>query len=103
MMLIARRRHTLIQAVAGDLTDRQVMYVLSGGADRFISRLRELRPGLSAGYIEMVAVSENTFDDIWPIANRAEFLYVEGKEIDELRKERTVQKVRNRKKRREGQ
>jgi hypothetical protein len=79
-------RHRVVQELAADLSGHQIQQVLAAPSAKFITALRRYRPNLTAGEIELAAISNDAFDDIWPTVSNIQFLHVDQAEIDALRR-----------------
>ncbi|MEO8105507.1 MAG: hypothetical protein ABI602_04195 [Candidatus Saccharibacteria bacterium] len=84
-------RHAVIEAVARGVTVFQRTRLLKCHSKNFISQLLTIRPDLTAGHIEMRAISLDVFDDIWPVTDTASSLHVSRQEMDKYRQKSAEQ------------
>lgn len=71
-------------------TDPTIVRDISN-APAFITTLRKMRPGLTAGVIEATAVTLDVYDDIWPSSSSKRTLQISAKEIEAIRKKHSAQ------------
>jgi len=90
-LLAAGARYLVVQDCASDSDANKKRELCRNSSKSFIGRVRQLRPNLTAGYIEMVAVSLNVFDDIWPLNEAVEHFHVEQEKIDEIIKAQSLE------------
>ncbi len=84
-LLTAGARYRVVQDCAPDLGVQRRQELSKAPPSNFIRRLRQARPSLTAGHIEMVADSLGVFDDIWQPDESVIHLHVTKAAIDEIR------------------
>ncbi|HEV7454570.1 MAG TPA: hypothetical protein VGO07_04905 [Candidatus Saccharimonadales bacterium] len=89
LLSIAGKYH-VINDCAADLPPSIQRKLILRRAESFIKGIRDHKPKLSQGYIEMIAATHDVFNDIWPPAAveqfvRPEHIFVSEREIAEVR------------------
>ncbi|HUC90066.1 MAG TPA: hypothetical protein VMR45_04645 [Patescibacteria group bacterium] len=79
-------RYNVIQDCAPDMSDYYKLDLAQRGSSVLIRRLTKYNPELTPGYVEMVALSHNLFDDIWPEPPK-DYLRLSPEEVTEAKAE----------------
>ena len=95
-LLAAGARCMVIQDCASDLNTDRKLEICHSKPKGFISQIRKSRPNLTAGDIELSAITQDVFDDIWPMEESVEHFYVPQERIDEIIIDQTTKHARRR-------
>lgn len=90
-------RATLLEALGiSDLSSAPAVQLLTCTAQQIIPKLLKLKPQLTAGHIETLAVTLNVFDSIWPAVLDISYLQVDEEDITRVRTELSARKKKYR-------